>query len=66
MQTKFIEFIKRQGVRQVADLCGATPRAVESWRYGARRPRPEMANAIVAASAGELTLQDIYPPKVAA
>ncbi len=65
-ESKFRKYIDREGAAKIAALCGVTPRAVESWRYKARRPRPDMAPLIIAASNGELAWQDIYPPKAVA
>lgn len=59
----FKEFIEREGVEALAELCGVTPRAVEGWRYRARRPKPDMAPVLIAASKGDLTWLDIYPPR---
>lgn len=59
----FKAYIEREGVEKIAALCGVDPRAVQGWRYRARRPRPEIAPRLIEASNGDLTWQDIYPPR---
>jgi hypothetical protein len=62
----FKSFIEREGMEKVASVVGLTPRAIKDWRFGYRRPRPDMAITLIAYAKGDLTWEDIYPPKDAA
>ena len=53
-------YIKSVGDARASELFGEPVRTVKSWRYRDRRPRPETAQKIVAATNGEVTLADIY------
>ena len=56
------EYIKQFGDLDAAKLFGVKERTAASWRRGERRPRPEVAASIVAATGGEVTLDGIYGP----
>ncbi len=59
----FKTYIEREGKDAIAAVCGVTPRAVEAWRYRQRRPQPHVAPKLIAYAKGDLTWEDIYPPK---
>ncbi len=58
-------WVAREGPRAAAAAIGAqgapvTASAVYSWIYGEAVPRPVVARAIVAASAGAVSFADLY------
>lgn len=57
---KLPAYIKAKGVAECAALFGVSESTIKAWRWGARTPRPEAANRIVAATGGEVSLADIY------
>lgn len=57
---KLSDYIKARGIPESAKLFGITEAAAKSYRYEWRTPRPEVANRIVAATGGEVTLAEIY------
>jgi hypothetical protein len=59
----FKAYIEREGVDALAAAMGVKPRAVQGWRYRQSRPRPEDAPKLIAHAKGDLTWQDIYPPR---
>jgi hypothetical protein len=61
----FKAYIEREGVDVLAAVVGVKPRAVQGWRYRQSRPRPEDAPKLIEYAKGELTWQDIYPPRAA-
>lgn len=60
--TKFQAWLEKFGRANLARALGVTWAAVHPWYSGKGKPRPELANRIVALSEGELTLEDIYAP----
>lgn len=58
------EYIKKVGPKTFAEKFGVTERAAISWQYGARRPRAEIAQKIVAGS--PVTWEGIYGAEEAA
>lgn len=54
------DYIAKHGVDSCAKAWNVSERRVKSWRYGERFPRPEQARVIVAATAGAVTMDDIY------
>lgn len=55
-------YIKRVGHKAAAKKFGVSEATVKAWRWGYRRPRPESAFRIVAATDGVVTLAGIYSP----
>jgi len=53
-------YIKAKGMAECALLFGVSESTIKAWRWGARTPRPEAANRIVAATGGEVSLAEIY------
>ena len=47
-----------EAIRSLAKKLNCTPRAVESWYYGHRRPRKEMARIIIQKT--PVTLDGLY------
>jgi len=54
------DYIKRKGTKEAAQLFGVSEAAAKSYRYGWRVPRPDVANRIVLATGGEVTLAEIF------
>lgn len=54
------QYIREIGDGKAGEIFGVSERTAASWRRGERRPRPEAARRIVAASNGLLTLDVIY------
>lgn len=59
----FKDYIEREGIERVAEVMGVKPRAVQGWRYRQSRPRPEDAPKLIEHAKGDLSWQDIYPPR---
>ena len=59
---KLSEYIRKRGNRESAVLFGVSEATIKAYRYGWRTPRPEVANRIVAATGGEVTLAEIFAP----
>ncbi len=64
-QTPFGRYVASRGVSWVvgrleAEGLGVIPQTVYSWVAGIKSPRPPLARAIVRASGGALTLNDVY------
>ena len=57
---KLSEYIAREGNEAAALRFGVKEGTAKAWRYGYRRPTPEAAMRIVAATGGEVSLADIY------
>lgn len=57
---RLADYIKQLGDDKAAALWGVKRRTVESWRLGARTPRPEQAEIIVRTS--PVTYEGIYAP----
>lgn len=47
-----------EAIKALAKKLNCTPRAVEAWYYGQRRPRKEMARIIIAKT--PITLDGLY------
>lgn len=45
-----------------AERVGTSPHAVKKWRYGERIPRSVALARIVAATNGQVTANDFFPP----
>ena len=45
---------------ELAESVGVEPSAISNYRSGIRKPRPEIAIRIVAATKGEVSLSDLY------
>lgn len=56
----FPDYIKERGEEACANAWGVSPRAVKSWRYRERYPRPDQARSIVSETGGSVTLEDIF------
>lgn len=54
------EYIDAHGVTPCAEAWDESERAVQSWRSGARVPRPKAAMKIIRRTAGALTWDGIY------
>ena len=59
---KLSDYIKAKGTAECAAMFGVSESTIKSWRWGARTPRPDAANRIVAATGGEVSLAEIYAP----
>lgn len=59
---KLTDYIARVGDQAAAEKFGIKPMTAKSWRLGYRRPSPEAAVRIVAATGGEVSLADIFAP----
>lgn len=59
---KLSDYIKKHGIVESAARLGISEAAAKSYRYGWRQPRPQVASQIVAATGGEVSLAEIYPP----
>ena len=55
-----IEYIRREGDSACAVLFGVKLRTIGSWRRRERIPRPSQARQIVEATAGVVTMGEIY------
>ncbi|MCB1901773.1 MAG: hypothetical protein KDH16_20955 [Rhodocyclaceae bacterium] len=53
-------YIRQRGEDDCAKAWGVSRRAVASWRFGERYPRPEQAQAIVKETNGAVSMDDIY------
>lgn len=53
-------YITHVGDAEAARLFDVTLRAVASWRYGARRPRPRKALEIERVTKGKVRFAEIY------
>jgi len=56
------QYIKRYDMtyEEFADIVGCSVSAITLWVQGKRTPRPSMAQNIVIATDGEVTLEDLY------
>lgn len=52
--------------RMLAKTLGVTPSAVSQWISGTTEPTGRQAANIIRITHGEVTLDDLYPPKKAA
>jgi hypothetical protein len=52
------EYIRAQGAKKFAAKFGVTERAALAWQYQTRKPRPEVAQKIVATT--PVTYEGIY------
>jgi DNA-binding transcriptional regulator YdaS (Cro superfamily) len=55
------DYIKAIGHEAAAKAFGVSESAIKSWRWGARRPRPDKAHEIEAVTGGRVRFADIYP-----
>lgn len=53
-------FIEQLGDKKAADVLGAKVRTVKSWRLRVRFPRHTIAQDLIRASGGKLTMKGIY------
>jgi transcriptional regulator with XRE-family HTH domain len=61
---KINNYIKSVGItrQEFADKVGITVQAISQYSLGKRRPLPDIALRIVAASKGQVSLSDLYAP----
>lgn len=55
------EYIKAIGHESAAKAFGVSESAIKSWRWGARRPRPDKAHEIETVTNGLVRFAEIYP-----
>jgi len=46
--------------KTLADFCGVTVQAISQYKLGKRKPKPEIAQRIVAYTRGEVAWSDLY------
>ncbi len=59
---KLSDYIAKIGNKAAADLFGVEETTAKAWRYNLRRPLPEAAMRIVAATNGEVSLVEALAP----